>query len=1176
MNPTKQIWIFAFIAFAWNIAHAAKPVTAKNFINHSDWNFVENKGQLADENGNILKDIKYYGHQGGVNIYCKPGEISFVFTKNENTQNAISEATGMGMESPFTKGAGGFGQLKHEISQPSKTTISRTDLILLNSNPSAHILATDQQEYYENFYTTPNKSGQAGDADHGITNVHTYKTITYKWIYPNIDLVLHAKPNGVKYEFVVYPGGKVSDIQMQWNGLEGIKKLKDSKIEYSLALGKMDESKPVSFQGKNIVASDFEKHYNIVGFKVNRYDKSQTLVIDPTLIWGTYLGGSGDDIGYCVATDTFGDVYITGNTTSTSGIATQGAFQTLNGNGTWGPGYPDAFLAKFNSSGTRQWATYYGGNGVAEGSCVAVDNIGNVYITGNAFGYSGIATAGAYQTSLITLGTLDGNAFLVKFNSSGLRQWGTYYGIASGSGVATDANRNVYLTGTAESSAGIATVGAYQSSLAGYYNAYLAKFNSVGVRQWATYFGGTVEDFGTGVATDFSGNIYITGNTSSSSGIATVGGYQTSFGSNGTYHAFLAKFTDNGSLDWATYYGGNDTDNGLGVSTDGSGNVYITGATWSSSGIATSGAYKTAYGGSGDGFLAKFNSSGKRSWATYFGGSGADQCNGITSDGSGNLYITGQTASTSGITTSGAYQTSFGGNSDVFLAKFNSGGTLTWATYYGGNNNDIGQGISTDRFGNIYITGETASISDIATSGAFQTAFGGNQDAFIAKFGIKNKADIGIDSIISPARNSCVKSSFIVINLKNYGTDTLNSVSIISSINGKLQAPYFWSGNLYPHSTIMVNIGADTFSLGTDTLKIWISDPNGGIDSITANDTATTVIHVHSLPPANAGPDTTLCYNETYTMQGSGGVTYTWHPATYLSSATDPNAIAILPNTEHYELIVQNTFGCIDSAPVLLKVRPKLKLKAFTLNNPVCYGKDAILYGIGSGGDSLHYKYQWVNDGATGDSITEKGIQSGWHKVILSDNCTPDSVTDSIYITVTPPAKADFTFGQSQKIKINQKTDFLNQSANASSYLWTFGTKDSSKLVSPVYIYTDSGEYKIELIAFGIDGCPNDTTYKIIKIIGNLVTIYIPNAFSPNGDGTNDVFDISGIGIQSYSYNIYNRWGEHIFEAFQGRTAWDGKFKGQPVMEGVYIYQLDVIDLEGQHHYLSGNISLMR
>jgi len=394
-------------------------------------------------------------------------------------------------------------------------------------------------------------------------------------------------------------------------------------------------------------------------------------------------------------------------------------------------------------------------------------------------------------------------------------------------------------------------------------------------------------------------------------------------------------------------------------------------------------------------------------------------------------------------------------------------------------------------------------------------------------------------------------------------------------------------------NTIKINLGKDTVICNGDTLTLhtgytgttWSTGAQGPAIKVsqpgkywaflhngvcTSSDTIR--VGVKQLHIANAGPDTTLCYDQTYTMQGSGGDIYTWLPATYLSSATNPKAQAILPNTENYLLIVKTTSGCIDSASVVLKVHPKLKVNSFALS-PACYGQTIVLSAKGQGGDSLHYQYLWVNDSLKGDSVTKKIYQSGWHRVILSDNCTPDSATDSVYVTVIPPAKAAFTWSPIQNNIQNHNVSFLNQSSNASSYLWTFGNRDSSKQTSPVYIYTDSGNYQITLVAYGLNNCPSDTAFGFIKIIGDQVNIYIPNAFSPNGDGINDVFEISGIGIKSYSYNIYNRWGEHIFG---GSTGWNGTYQGMPVPESVYIYQLDVIDVDGIHHYLSGNVTVMR
>jgi hypothetical protein len=271
-----------------------------------------------------------------------------------------------------------------------------------------------------------------------------------------------------------------------------------------------------------------------------------------------------------------------------------------------------------------------------------------------------------------------GDAFLVKFNSSGVKQWGTYFGGASsgasgmekGLSCATDALGNVYMVGQTPSTSGIATTGAHQTIYGGgSCDAFLVKFNSSGVMQWGTYYGGAGVDIGYSCATDATGNVYLAGDTQqeflpASSGMTTIGAHQSAYGG-GYSDGFLVKFDSNGLRQWGTYYGGSLLDVSFSCATDASGNVYMSGNTQSSAGIATSGAHQTTV---NDAFLVSFNSSGVRQSGTYYGGIK----NVCTSDASGNVYMTGYTQSNSGIATAGAHQTANGNNgySDAFLVKF--------------------------------------------------------------------------------------------------------------------------------------------------------------------------------------------------------------------------------------------------------------------------------------------------------------------------------------------------------------------------------------------------------------------------------------------------------------------------------------------------------------------------
>ena len=466
--------------------------------------------------------------------------------------------------------------------------------------------------------------------------------------------------------------------------------------------------------------------------------------------WGTYYTGTGqvwpngEERGNSCITDAAGNVYMVGFTSSNSDIATAGAHQTVYAGGpiVFGTGGYDAFLVKFNSSGVRQWATYYGGSQDDMGISCAVDASGNVYMIGSTSSTSGIATAGAHETTI-------NDGFLVKFNSNGVRQWGTYFE-GNGNACTTDASGNIYIVGLTNSTSGIATAGAHQTVMSGSGDAFLVKFNSSGVKQWGTYFGGASSgasgmEKGLSCATDALGNVYMVGHTPSTSGIATAGAHQTIYGGSST-DAFLVKFNSSGVIQWGTYYGGEGVDIGYSCATDASGNVYMAGDAQQqnlpASGISTIGAHQSAYGGGySDGFLVKFDSNGLRQWGTYYGGSLLDVSFSCATDASGNVYMSGNTQSSAGIATSGAHQTTV---NDAFLVSFNSSGVRQSGTYYGGIKNVC----TSDASGNVYMTGYTQSNSGIATAGAHQTANGNNgySDAFLVKF---SGISVGINETIN-------------------------------------------------------------------------------------------------------------------------------------------------------------------------------------------------------------------------------------------------------------------------------------------------------------------------------------------------------------------------------------------------------------------------------------------
>ncbi len=446
------------------------------------------------------------------------------------------------------------------------------------------------------------------------------------------------------------------------------------------------------------------------------------------LDWATYYGGTLLEEGSAVATDPAGNVYIAGVTRSTGSISTPGSHLAA------APANRNAFLAKFNSAGVRQWATYYGGAGADYGMGVTTDAAGNVYLVGFTESTAGIATAGTYQTAFA--GSTD--AFIVKFNSAGVRQWGTYFGgteVEEGYSVAVDNAGGVYVAGMTDGSTNLASVGAHQAAFAGISDQFLVKFNATtGARLWSTYYGGPDEDIEAGVACDPTGNVYLTGQVNSATGIASAGAFQTVY--TGNPDVYLACFNSIGTRQWATYFGGLETEEMPSVVCDASGDILLAGTTDSDDGIAYNALHQGFRAGSKDGFVAKFDGAGNVVWGTYVGGTDTEDLTDVAVDPTGKVLVAGFTQSPDGIATLGSYKENIDAVSDdAFVVKLFGDGTLDWGSYFGGDDDEENYSIAVDPAGDVYLAGFTPSLIEVATTGAHQTVNNGNDDAYLAKFG---------------------------------------------------------------------------------------------------------------------------------------------------------------------------------------------------------------------------------------------------------------------------------------------------------------------------------------------------------------------------------------------------------------------------------------------------------
>ena len=478
----------------------------------------------------------------------------------------------------------------------------------------------------------------------------------------------------------------------------------------------------------NVAAAESVPQPLWVGFEVARYDPKQPLVIDPVLVYSTYLGGSNYDFGNGIAVDDAGIVYVTGRTYSTNFPTHNAPYRQFAG------GVDDAFIAKLNAGGTALvYATYLGGSGSDSGLGIAVDSAGNAYVTGETQSPD-FPTPNALDPNLGG----DRDAFIVKLNIDGtVLVYSTYLGGTYrdyGYGIAVDSAGNAYVTGETWSANFPTTSNALDSNLGGTWDAFIAKLNAGGTALvYATYLGGSDYDEGWSIVVDSAGNAYVTGETSSVNFPTTANVLDPNLG--GASDAFIVKLNAIGTaLVYSTYLGGSNSDESLGIAVDSTGNVYVTGGTYSND-FPTRNAPYLNYSGGRDIFIAKLNAGGTALvYSTYLGGSKDEWGSGIAVDGAGNAYVTGRTYSTNLPTGNALYPQFVGGVYDAFIAKLNAGGTgLVYATYLGGSGYDEGLGIALDGAGNAYVTGETESANFPTTANVLDPNLGGTGNAFIAK-----------------------------------------------------------------------------------------------------------------------------------------------------------------------------------------------------------------------------------------------------------------------------------------------------------------------------------------------------------------------------------------------------------------------------------------------------------
>lgn len=704
--------------------------------------FIENQGQVDGV-------IKYYANIIAGQLMVTDNELTYLFPKDDEQALVLKESFYQGDQQ-----------------------------IQLNPN------GTEQAETVVSVFS-------GNDPEKWQSNLLSFNDVALGELYNNIEVKLKAYNKNIEKLFTVYPEGNPDDIKVKLAGANSLSENQNGELVAHTDLGDIKFTKPIAYQDQNKVAVNYKlNHDNTYGFELGNYDLNKPVVIDP-LLASTFIGGDGDhsnqnDLFYDMEFDDSGNIIAVGR--SYNGAAdwptTSGVYDETQ-NGQW-----DAVISKFNSTLTTLSAsTFVGGGSHDYFYDVVLDGSNNVYVAGQTSGGCATCyptTGGAYDE------TLNGESdFVVSILNADLTSLtaSTYIGgddWERGVFIDLDSGGNVIIAGHLLSDDYPTAGTPYDATFNSGWDSVVSKFNSSLTSLVAsTYIGGSSTDYVYDMFVDGSNNVVIAGMTQSSSYPTTAGAYDETYNSNN--EVFISVLDSNlTNLSASTFLGGWGADGNasgykqdVAIYQDTSNNIWVTGGTESNDFPTSGGAYDTSHAGSGttDVFVSKLTSDlTTLSASTYFGGIWDEVPQDIYVDASTNVYVTGYTEGSDTPTTAGAYDISFNGEEDVFLAKFNSTvSSLTLSTYIGGSNRERAYAINVDGSGNIYLAGYAESGYP-TTSGAYnETHNGGDDDAFISKFDGTAGASHDYFAVTGSASQTAGDSQVITITAKDSGDNTYTS-----------------------------------------------------------------------------------------------------------------------------------------------------------------------------------------------------------------------------------------------------------------------------------------------------------------------------------------------------------------------------------------------------------------
>lgn len=1075
------------------------------------------------------------------------------------------------------------------------------------------------------------------DASKWVSGARIFQVVTYKNIYPGIDIrYFMDEGQNLKYDFIVHPGADPGKIAMKYRGADKMEVRKQELI-ITTSLGNNRSLRPYTYQandsGRSEVSCRYVMRDNIVRFKLGEYDKSKTLVIDPTQIFFTYSGSSAANFGFTATYGYDGSFFGGGIVFGPGFPVSPGAYgQKFGGN------YDIAIIRLSANGRDRIYATYIGGSNLDQPHSLVADRQGNLVIAGrsNSADYPtlpqrdpAVSGPGGNWDIVVTRISADGTRLLGSMKIGGSGADGVNisvsiegsgasasirrnYGDDARSEVLLDAAGNIYVASCTQSGNDFpTTANAVQRTAMGQQDGVLLKLNpSCTDILFSTRLGGSDDDAAYVLGMGQNNNIYVAGATKSNNfkGISTTGVIQSQFG--GEVDGFVLELNDQGTaINYGTYIGSPKVDEVYGLDVDKHGFPYIMGTThgdlpvknaqysdagskqfiWKLKPDLSETIYQTNYGST--------NSSVPNISPTAFM---VDRCENVYVSGWGGKANRGFAGgSVTGMPVAGdrilKERPDPSGSDFHFFVLEKDARSQLYGTFFGQTDPVAGSQLNT--YGD-HVDGGTSRFDSrgyIYQTMCFQNIPGQPYSGSLASWSMYTKVAEGSYSIamLKIEMDFTGVRANLEVTMDGVPMDTVGCIpqlvqfkDIERTNKGKL---FYWDFGDGTGDTTTVGENQHLYeNVGTYRVRL-IS-----IDSATCNVADTVYQNIYlgnnrvtpdfefaKLPPCE---NLSFSFTNTSTTPVPGPFNpeiFVWdfgdNSSFVTNSFGDPVSHTYdAPGTYNVKLTVRDVAFCNSPADTVKIVRLSPIVKA-SFETPAigCVPYEAEFKNTSQGGTEFLWDFGDGNT-STDDSPVHTYENPGTYTVRLVANdpasCNKtDQTTFQIFVSSVPTAAFDYLPLQPLE---NIATEFSNHSVGAVKYVWDFGDGEQDTVVNPKHVFPATGTYNVCLTAINQYGCPDTVCAPVKALIKPLLDV--PNAFTPGRFGVNATIGVEGFGIQELEWTIYNRWGQKVFVSNNKKMRWDGTFNGKPAPMDVYTYTLRATFVNGTKATKTGDITLIR